>query len=283
MKPSIFKALLLMVFFGLMSCYGNKPEGDGEKRVNKSVYTDTLNLSLTAITSCMPLYYAYDRGLFDKQGVLVCLHSFQSQVAADTSLLGVADAGYSDGYSAAYKKLQAKSTLLIPFQEEWALLSNALLRLKSVNDLQGRVVGLDEKALPAFYLDKALLSTKSKPKDVMTANIGNYIVLEKMLNNNQVDAALLPQPYLSLAKGHGLRLLYQAVHTSAFPSGIYLKEGKKNAQLVRIFREVYNQAIDSINKHKGAALSPLYQKYAKLPASVADTIKVGKALSPIKF
>lgn len=266
-SPIISIVLLLFCF---ISCRHSSKKNEQNIIDSLHVYKDTLVLSLPPITACMPIYYALDNQLFAKKRLYVSINTKFSQGDIDKTLLsGKTNGGYVDAYSPHYQKLSSTYSLWFPLEEDWVVVSNKMLRLKSIKDLEGRVVGLAKMSSANSFFAK-VLQTQPKPKDVMTVNITDVCVLFKMLNNNQVDAAILSQPFATKAIIIGHNILFEKDIEGSPYSGIYIQTNNYELWAKQAFLEAYNQAVDSLNVYGNDALVPLFEKYAKMSIETVE-------------
>lgn len=274
---SLFCSLLFVVSASIVaSCGGAKPDADAAAATaaQKSV-PDSLAFRIACLPTyeCLPFYYAEATGIADSLKLPLRILTYQSQFDADTALVsGYADAGVTD--QVRWKHYQAQGKLRgaaqwIPLQGEWLLMVGGRLRLTEAKQLKQRTIAIARYSTSDQYTAHLRDSLRWKFDDLLRPQINDYRVRLQMLDNEQIDAAVLPQPFALRAKSNGQRVLatlgdnyhQHALFLTAAAQG----EKRKSAQAA-LLKRVYNAAIAELAKHPRAALdSVLVRKYQLSP------------------
>lgn len=267
--------LLLLPVALSVACSSPKKEAPSAAASHKA---DHVTLALVPVTECLPLIYARDAGLFEEAGMAVSLELHGSQADCDTALLGTATGGYADGHSPASRRPQGRlATLCALSGGGWGVAASATLRPKGVKDLKERVVGASRGDASEHFLALALKSGGLGLAQVMRPHVGDFRTRASMLENNQLEAAVLPQPYLTGAVASGCKRLYVAPEAALQGAGrLVVNPAKCSKERQALLLKVYNRAVDSLTAKGRRLLPPLLHRYAGVPAAVADTMALPK-------
>ena len=137
--------------------------------------------------------------------------NYASQYDADTALLGKRVLG---GTTSRSRLLQYRKEgkgrdmeILRSVTEQWSLVVCGSLKARKVKDLQGHTIAIARNDASSILCEQFLREAGVAPTKVFYPQINDLRVRLQMLTNNQVDAAMLPEPYASMAKRQGHRLV----------------------------------------------------------------------------
>ena len=170
-------------------------------------------------------------------------------------------------------------TEAIRLENTWRMVTSVTLRIREVAKMRKRTVAIARFSASSECLKQALKSAGLKESDVYQAQINDIVLRQRMLDESQVDAALLPEPYATLAVvGSGHRLVWSADTVSraalCFRSDA-LKKPRKQQQL-KLLKEAYRRAAADLNRRgTHAADSALINRY-DLPDEILDTLRLPK-------
>lgn len=170
-------------------------------------------------------------------------------------------------------------TEAIRLENTWRMVTSVTLRIREVAKMRKRTVAIARFSASSECLKQALKSAGLKESDVYQAQINDIVLRQRMLDESQVDAALLPEPYATLASvGFGHRLVWSADTVSraalCFRSDA-LKKPRKQQQL-KLLKEAYRLAATELNRRgTHAADSALIKRYG-LPCEILDTLRLPK-------
>ena len=167
---------------------------------------------------CLPLFIAAEDSLFQKAGVDVRLKRFGSQTDGDTLLRSKRAEGIvTDLVKAERLRRQGIALNFVTSTgASWQFISNRIARvteLKQLSDKMARVTELkqlsDKMVAIAPYSATQLLADLAidsvRPKEtVYRIEINDVNIRLKMILNNEIDAALLPEPGASSLSGTSL-------------------------------------------------------------------------------
>ena len=242
--------------------------------------SDALVLSLTPTVNSLPVYYAERSGIFRALNVKVKLRTYRSQFDCDTAFLGsTAIGGVSDlvrlhYYADAGNSLKAVSAT----DGTWHLMASRKLRLKRTVQLKNRMVSVARFSASDACSENVLKKVGLTYLDVFRPQVNDYYLRAAMLDNNQIDAAMLPEPFATAARLSGHPELGREQKDTLQLGCLIFKSRllavADSVALVKKIMQGYNRAVDEINQ-KGveACRKILYEDY-RLPARVADSLRL---------
>lgn len=238
---SAVTASILMV--SLSACSSTKQTETTSKQ--------TLNIGAIGSIDVVPIVIANEKGLFKKQGVEVNFQPFKSSKDRDAAFQG----GNLDGIICdevavcLYQNADFDVKITGVTDGDFMLIANSKSGIKSISDIKGKSVAISEKTAIEYTLDQILEKNSIQPKDVKKSMVPAVPTRLEMLRNNKVDAALLPDPFATLAIKDGGILLGSASKLASYPSvtAFTQKSIDEKSNEIKAFYKAYNEAVDYIN------------------------------------
>lgn len=211
-----------------------------------------LSVALGPTLDCLPFYYAEASGIYDALGLNVDIRSFSAQFDRDTALLGTtADGIFSDLVRTQYDVAQGHNlSVVMSTVGQWSVVASGGSRIRSVSKLKKRMVGVARYSASDFYSEKVLSKAGLKYDDVFRPQVNDVSLRAAMLNESQIEAAVLPEPYATVARMYGHKVLHtipmtQNVGCLTFNTKVLRNKRKSDA--VKLLIEGYSRAVDSLN------------------------------------
>jgi NitT/TauT family transport system substrate-binding protein len=156
------------------------------------------------------------------------------------------------------------------------LIANPGSGIKSISELKGKSVAISEKTCIEYTLDTILEKNFLLPGDIQKSMVPAIPTRLEMLRTNKVNAALLPEPFSTLAIKDGGILL-----GSANASGIYTSVtaftqaaiDSKTSEIKAFFR-AYNKAVDYVNSTPIAEYEDIIIKTVGYPEDMKGKIEL---------
>lgn len=217
-------------------------------------YNDStaLKLGVLPTVDCLPFYYADSVGLFDSLGVNVQLVTFDAAMDADTAFMnGDIDGIVSDLVKVCIWKGQGDSVQVVMggSLRLW-LVTAQTARLLKAESLKEKIIGITRHSSLDFFTDKILESIKLQSIDLNKPQINNIKLRTLMVDQNQYDGAILPEPFASEAVARGAKRLIGTeglnvadILCVVFPDSVY----KAHKEEVDKIRDGYDKAVIALN------------------------------------
>ena len=200
------KLIYILSFLGVMGLLGSC--GQTEK-VETDDDSTALKLGVLPTMECLPFYYADSIGLFDSLGVKVKLVTFESAMDADTAFVnGTIDGIVSDLVKACIwqGKGDTAQVAMVGELKMW-LITAPKARLLKAESIKEKIIGITRHSSVDYFADKILESVKLQSIDLNKPQINNIRLRGTMVDQDQYDGAILPEPYASEAVARGAKRL----------------------------------------------------------------------------
>ncbi len=266
----ILSLLTFLIILGCGPTYDEvklKDKLEREKRQKQDSLA--LKIGVTPTLDCFPIYLAKEHNMFDTLRADIRLKTFTGGIDSDDALLrGKLEAEVTDIVRGEYLKNKgANVEYVASLNTSWQLISNKKARIKQIKQLSDKMVAMARFSASAFFVDYAVDSVKLKAENVFKIQINDLDLRVGMLLNNEMDAALLPEPQASIARAYGNPVLMDSrdkginLGVIAFRSDLY--EDNRRKEQIEVFLQGYNMACDSINSNGINYYTDILEKYYK--------------------
>ena len=281
--PALTSAFIVLVL-GLLAFLATRQTATEEEvEPVDVVVSDTLALNVMCLPTLesLPLYHALESGMCDSIQLALSLYTETSQFDIDSIMRrtkridgAVCDVHRLDHYRATRRALPV--TEVMRLDGIWRLVSSGQLRIRDVAKLKKRAVATARYATSSSLLETSLRGTGLKTTGLYHAQINDFGIRLAMLDEAQVDASMLPEPYASQALVRGHRAIWSADSVSTLALCFRdksLKDKRKKAQ-VELLKKAYNRAAADLNRRGiHAADSALIKSYGLTPEAI-DTLRL---------
>ena len=268
----ICAAVILLI--SLTAC--STPDKGTEYEADK--LAKTLNFGAIGSVEVIPIIIAEEKGYFEKEGIKVNFQSFKSAKDRDAAF----QSGNLDGIIcdevaiALYQNADFDVKITGYTDGNFMLIANPDSGVKSISELKGKSVAISEKTCIEYTLDTILEKNSLLPEDIEKSMVPAIPTRLEMLRTNKVNAALLPEPFSTLAIKDGGILL-----GSANASGIYTSVtaftqaaiDSKTSEIKAFFR-AYNKAVDYVNSTPIAEYEDIIIKTVGYPEDMKGKIEL---------
>lgn len=262
----LFSFALLFTLLFTTACSSENSE------VAEEGLTETITFGLMSTIDAIPLIIAEEKGFFEDRGVNVELQTFTSARDRDAAF----QAGALDGtitdliavglFNQAGLDVRITGTTTGNFE----LLANPAI--ESIEDLKGKTVIVANNTGIEYSLDKILESAGLSPDDVTKEEVPSIPTRLELVRNNQSDAAILPEPFVTIGIASGLTPLATAEPigmTAFFQNAI----DEKSAE-IKAFYQAYNDAVEYLNTHSTDEYIDLIIERIGFPEELRDQINL---------
>jgi NitT/TauT family transport system substrate-binding protein len=248
-----------------------------------STSEEKLAFGILPVVDVLPLLVGQEKGIFAKEGIDLELISFQSALERDATL----QAGRLDGYFGD----MLNTVLLVQSGEQLKIIATAFhthpqSRMFGIAvapgsgivdpaGIKGKDIAISSATVIEYLLDQLLSGQDMSPRDVNKQEIKKIPIRLQMLLSNQVTAALLPEPLLTLAEANGARVVLddRKLNTALTVLAVNLKNRPAVTALIPGFLRAYNTAVDMINENPSQFKELLITK-THFPMAVKDKYPV---------
>jgi len=241
---------------------------------------EKLRIGLLPIADTLLLRVADRDGYFAREGLIVELIPFQSAVEKDAAAV----AAQLDGYfcelisvivqrAAGLDFIAVASTShTSPEARFFGLVTAPKSSARSLGDLEGRSLAVTRQSIVDFLAD-VFLENSGQPADFMTRrDIRKIPVRLQMLLAGRVDAALFPEPLLSIAEQAGGRVLMDDRGLDMPLAMVALSGSKATPANVGALRRALARAAEAINRDPAAYVG-LLTEARLIPPELAATFR----------
>lgn len=270
---TIFLAMLLMI--SMIGCATtNKEVNDSQNQ------TKTLNFGAIGSVEMIPIIIADVNGFFAKQGLEVNIQSFKSSKDRDAALQsGNLDGIICDEVAVTlYQNADFDVKITGATDGNFTLIASPNSGIKTLNDIKGKSVAISEKTCIEYTLDKVLEKNALTPQDVQKTVVPAIPTRLEMLRANKVDAALLPEPFSTLAIKDGGIVLGSANEAGIYTSVTAFTQESidTKASEIKAFFKAYNEAVDYINNTSISEYEDVIIKTVGYPEDMKGKIELPK-------
>ncbi|NQX45795.1 ABC transporter substrate-binding protein [Paenibacillus tritici] len=241
----------------------------------------TISLGLLPSIDAIPFIIAHEQG-FDKQHhVNLDIQTFKSAKDRDVAF----QAGKVDGLSAdlvaisIYNEAGLDVKITSTTTGEFDLLTGND-EVKEVKDLKGKTVILSKNTSTQYTVAMMLKQAGLTEDDITVTEVPQIPTRLELLKNNKADAAVLPEPFVTMGRSAGLRVL-SSTHSAginpfvlAFPQSAIDAKG----QGIRDMYAAYDEAVNYMKTHDQSEYIDLIIKEVGYPDTLKNEIKVPEYL-----
>lgn len=246
----------------------------------KALSSNNKSIRFGAVASIdvVPIVVAEEQGFFKKEGINVDFQAFKSPKDRDAAFVsGALDGVICDEVAMClYNNANFNVKIAGKTNGDFMLIASKASGIKKLSDIKGKSVAISEKTAIEYTLDKILQNNSLKSTDVKKVIVPPIPTRLEMLRNNKVDAALLPEPYSTLALKSGGVLLGSASELATYPSvtAFTQKSLDTKSNEIKAFYRAYNNAVDYINTNPVKSYEDVLIKTVGYPADMKGNIKL---------
>ncbi len=276
------KRLLIVMAAGLVvagcgQSYKEKREISRQKMVQQHREDSAaLKVAVMPTMDCLPLFVASERGMFGKTDIRLRL--FTAQMDCDTAVAGGSVQGTVTDLVRAERLMQKGTPLkyITTTNAYWQLFTNRTARIKTLKQLDDKMVAMARYSVTDLLADRVRDSAKLDRERLFKIQVNDVHIRLKMLQNSEIDAALLTEPQALLARLARHTQLMDTRKLNLTMGAIAFREkdleAKKRQQQLEDFKKGYNMACDSLTKFGIAQYRDIVVKYCGLRAKQVDSL-----------
>ena len=180
-----------------------------QKEIVPTSDSTLLRVGVLPTVDCLPFYYADSMGIFKSLGLQVELVTFSAAMDADTAF----QRGWIDGVASDLVKAciwqdagDSVGVAMVSNLRLW-LVTSPGARLLKEESLKEKIVGVTRNSAVDYFSDKILEGVKLQSINLNRAQINDLRLRMLMVDQNQYDGAILPEPYASETVARGAKRL----------------------------------------------------------------------------
>lgn len=243
----IISAFMAVAVLATMTACGkveDAPQGETQE-------TSKLTLGVMGSIDSIPMVIAKDKGYFKEAGLEVDLQIFKAAKDRDAAL----QAGELDGVLAdqvaisIYQNSGIDMKITGTTSGYFTLVAGKDSGIQSASDLVGKKVGMSQRTMMDYLVDYIEEENGLDKEAMEKVAIPAMPARLEALNNNQIDAAILPAPFSDSAIASGAKEIVKIYNkdimlsTTAFSQ----KTLDENKDAVQKFYDALDKAIDYMN------------------------------------
>ena len=275
-KFSIMICLVSALLLGMASCGDSQQKrlrlSKQEKAQLDSIDRASLKVGVMPTLDCLPVH----------------LYRYNAQMDCDTAIARKRVEGTVTDLVRAARLQKQGTQLFYPVSTNlyWQLITNRKARISELKQLSDKMIAMTRHSATDYLSTLVIDSVKTK-YDVYRVQINDLNIRLRMLLNNEMDAAWMPEPYatqarmakhVALADSRDKNLQLGVI---AFRSKLKA-EPRRKKQIDR-FLKAYDIAVDSINKNGVHHYAALLTKYYGIDAQTVSNLpklKYSHAMEP---
>ncbi|MDT2744402.1 ABC transporter substrate-binding protein [Enterococcus asini] len=268
--------LLALAAMTLGAC-GNERKEAEKTAATSDKAVETLTLGVMPSTDNIPLILAHEKGFDKDHGVEIKLENFKAAKDRDAAF----QAGKVDGVStdlvaiAIYQEAGMDVKITGNTYGQFDLITGDD-SVKTTADLKGKDVILSKKTGTEYAVTMMLEKAGLTDQDINVSEVPQVPTRLELLKNNQAQAAILPEPFATMATADGLRVLNSTrkIGINPFVMGMPQDVIEKKADAIKGMYEAYNEAVDYIKDHDKSDYIQLFIDEVGFPETLKDQIIV---------
>lgn len=274
------KKLLILMFciFSVIftGCSTSTTENTATK--NQDV---VLKIGLMPDIDSIPFIIAEKQGFFKEEGVNVEFQHFKSAMDRDSALQsGNLDGNVSDMLAAGFAKdggFDVKITSAT--NGNYCLIAGTNNTVTNISDMKGQNISISKNTIIEFVLDEILTQNNMTEADINKTIIPQIPTRLEMLQNGQLDGAVLPEPMGSIAVKNGSHFINSANNMKLNPGVMIFTTDSldQKTDAIKAMYRAYNKAIDYLNN------TPQYKYMDTVIAEIGLPPATKEALTMTKY
>ncbi len=276
-RVAMVLAVFILIGAPLVGCSEGEPTADiaFEEPTLASV-----RIGVLPTEDALPLWVAQTEGLFAEAGLAAEIITFQAAAERDAAFTaGEIDSFAGDIIAAA--RFEAAdtgvtiATIMLgttPAEGRFGIAASPNSSYQDLTALAGVPVGMTSGTIQEYVFDHLMLGVGVDAAEIVTEEIGGVSTSFELLMSDQLQAAALPEPFLTLAEEQGAKLLADDTkgenlsQTVLVFSDTYLAD-VGGIEAMTEFLGVWDVAAELVNSDPDAWHDTLVKR-AGLPASV---------------
>jgi len=271
--------VIMVIILAIGSLWGCSPGGQ-EKDAKSS---PPIQFGTLPVIQALPLFVAAEKGYFKEAGLNVELVPFNSAMEKDVAM----SAGQISGYFgdmitpivltangtlvkivAAYFNAQSE-------QRMFAILAAPKYPKKDLQSLASDGIACSSNTMLDYLMTRLLGKKGIAANKINLVEVKSIPIRLQMLMSEQVPAAVLPEPLVTLAEMKGARVIIDDRRTGMTGTVLVFSDQflAKNQEIVKTFIKVVQKANDFINQNPDQ-VRPIMNRECKMPEPLHQSFAI---------
>ncbi len=196
-----------------------------------------LRIAVMPTLDCLPIYVAYDAGIFERESLSVSLVPFTAHMDCDTAIVGGSVHAMPTDLVRAERLIKEGAPLRYATATNlgWQLLTAKTARIRKLEQLDDKMLAMTRYSATAMLADQLVDSAKLKTERVFRIQVNDVLVRLNMMETGTMDAMLLPEPQATVARKLGCNTLYDTSADSLAMGAIAFKADTLRSQQMKTF------------------------------------------------
>lgn len=269
MKRVLIALLIMTLALFPLGCGQDTPSAVPGKMITIGIMPDV---------DSVPFLIAEKNGYYTKRGAQVKVIPFKSAKDRDSALQGGQLDGVVSDMVAVIFANAGGINLRMCSQTDGTieLMAGKGSDITSVDGLKGRSVGLSSNTVMEYSLDRMLEANRVLPDEVNKVVIPQLPTRFEMLQGDRVDAAIMVQPFSSLALKDGATMLTSTdvLANKCVTVAFTAETLRDNPEEIKAVMRAYNDATAYLQTEPTASYLDFVIQAMGFPAEVKDIIKM---------
>ena len=237
-----------------------------------------LKVAVMPTLDCLPFYVAEHYELLDTLRGGVRLKQFMAQMDCDTALQrGRVEGAVSDLVRAKLMERQGlKLRYMTATNGHWQLVTNRNARVRQLKQLDDKMVAMTRFSATDMLTDRVVDSVKLDRDRVFKVQINDVSIRLLMLQNNEMDALWMSEPWATAARTLKNAVVYDTQKEDLRLGVVVFREKEmqhpERSQQLALLVKAWDQACDSINKYGVRYYRNLIVRRCKVKGNLIDSL-----------
>lgn len=273
MKKNIW--LVCITLFLLVSC-------NIKKEQQEELYTDLQPLKLGAMSSMdyLPFVIAEKQGIYDSLGLDLTIVKFFSANDRDAAFQsGNIDGTVIDYTGAALQQANGIPLAIVMENDGYFhLITGRNGHINELQELKSKNIAVSRNTVIEYSTDQVLKKGGLSSNEVNKPEINKIPLRLEMLQNGQIDATILPDPFATIAMRNGNNSIITTKELGISVTGtIFSQKALANKRReIEVLIRGYNLAVEYIKKHPQSEWKEILVEDAGVPEALTGAVLLPK-------
>ena len=290
MKKLCAVALCGAMMMGLMACGGSKDATSSAEESSapvsapaESTDAEVVRVGVLSIADSLPIFAAEQEGLFEESGLNVEIYPFKSSSDQSKAVeAGELDIVMNDMIVQSFMKKAETDTKVVglafgatPKEGRFVVVAAPNSGIAKPEDLEGKRIAISTNTMMEYLIDQYIGYYDLDAESMEMVNMPDLMLrVETLLQGQDIDAAILPDPLASFAisKG-GISVIDDTTLDENFSQSVYLATDEfmsKHRNQLNTFMDVLQRSMTDINENPDKYHALMMEK-TKVPPELQET------------